>query len=174
MWGASPPGSEAVRSLTGTVPSGSHSCSFSSETSDPSSSTGEVAVSSAAAWPCCDQGAVLCCDADSSQSSNCCCCDFTGANISLLPSAECCADSITLPAGCPADQYTQRSFILPEVRPLLNLSKHTFCSNDGAEDDLLMSVGTHGKASVKGIKLIDSATSASKVRGSSHGSIQTA
>ena len=113
-------------------------------------------------------------DADYSQSFGCCCCNFTGANISLLPSADCCADSITLPAGCPADQYTQRSFILPEVRPLLNLSKHTFSSNDGAEDDLLMSVGTYGKASVKGIQLIDSATSASKVRGCTHGSIQTA
>eukprot|EP00891_Asterochloris_glomerata_P003879 jgi/Astpho2/3879/Aster-x1182 len=104
MWGASPKGSEAVRSLTGTEPSGSHTCSFRTETSDASSST-----------------------------------------------------------GCPAAQYRQRSFILPEVRPLLNLSsRYAFGSNDGPEDDLLMSVQTHGKASVQGVKLIDSAPRASK------------
>ncbi len=60
MWGASPKGSEAVRSLTGTEPSGSHTCSFRTETSDASSSTGQVAVPSAAAGPSFDrQGSLV-------------------------------------------------------------------------------------------------------------------
>ncbi len=37
-----------------------------------------------------------------------------------------------------------------------------------------MSVQTHGKASVQGVKLIDSATRASKVRTGTHGSIEAA
>ena len=81
----------------------------------------------------------------------------------------------SLPAGCPAAQYRQRSFILPEVRPLLHLgNKHTLGSNDGAEDDLLMSVGTCDKGSTKGVKLIDSATSTGKVRGGTPGGIAMA